>query len=149
MKEFKGNIWEFPADVLLIHTNGFVKNNGCAVMGAGIAKQAKDKYPGLDKHLGAKLTEFGSKIHRLLRNGDCEIWSFPTKDFWYNPSSLEIIRASAHNLASIIHQEQMENYIFAMTRPGCGNGKLNWEDVKPILEEEFAGLDNIYIVDTE
>lgn len=42
---------------LCITTNGYIKKNGCAVMGAGVAKQARDRFDGLDRLLGEKLKE--------------------------------------------------------------------------------------------
>ena len=42
-----------------ITTNGFVKSNGEAVMGRGIAKQAVDRFPGLPIRLGQLLKQSG------------------------------------------------------------------------------------------
>lgn len=39
--EVVGNMWAIPADAYCITTNGFVKKNGEAVMGAGCAKEAR------------------------------------------------------------------------------------------------------------
>lgn len=51
MKEVYGDIWEYHKQGywIVITTNGFVKKNGCAVMGRGVAKQAVTKYPSLPK----------------------------------------------------------------------------------------------------
>ena len=46
MKEVTGNIWDYPADIVCITTNGSTTRNGSAVMGKGIALQAKERYPG-------------------------------------------------------------------------------------------------------
>lgn len=47
MKETFGNIWELakPYDGIVITTNGYVNKRGEAVMGKGIAYQAKQREP--------------------------------------------------------------------------------------------------------
>ena len=66
MLEAKGNILEMDCDAVCITTNGFVKSNGAAVMGAGIAKQMRMVVPGLDKVLGLKIAQEGNNVHALL-----------------------------------------------------------------------------------
>lgn len=58
MKEVKGDIWKVAAenhDWIVIPTNGFVKVNGKAVMGRGLAYQAMEKYPELPAELGGRI----------------------------------------------------------------------------------------------
>lgn len=40
------------ADLFLITTNSTLKKNGALLMGRGIARQARDLFPGLDLALG-------------------------------------------------------------------------------------------------
>jgi len=44
VKEVDGNLWEIEADWRVITTNGFVKKDGRAVMGRGVARQALQRY---------------------------------------------------------------------------------------------------------
>lgn len=50
-----GDIFALPKhhmEAVCITTNGIVKKNGCAVMGAGIAKEANMRFSGLARNLG-------------------------------------------------------------------------------------------------
>jgi hypothetical protein len=66
MKEIFGDLWEVHSDALIITTNGFVKNNGRAVMGRGCAREARDKYKDLDLILGEKIKKGGNHVHELI-----------------------------------------------------------------------------------
>jgi hypothetical protein len=55
MPQFQcGDIWSVyeQADLFLITTNATLKGNGALVMGRGLARQARDRFPGLDLALG-------------------------------------------------------------------------------------------------
>jgi len=72
MIEAFGNIWDHidEYDAIVITTNGFVKNNGEAVMGRGIALEAKERYPELPRWLGTALTIKGNRLHRFTVRRD-------------------------------------------------------------------------------
>jgi len=50
------SVWS-ETDLFLITANSFVKHTGQLVMGAGIARQACDRFPGLDAILGQAIRE--------------------------------------------------------------------------------------------
>lgn len=50
-----------------IPTNGYVSRNGAGVMGAGLAKQAKDRFPGIEYDLGKLLKTEGNQVGWLHR----------------------------------------------------------------------------------
>ncbi len=55
MPQFRlGNMWTAyePADLFLITTNSTIRRDGALVMGRGIARQAKERFPDLDVTLG-------------------------------------------------------------------------------------------------
>ena len=63
-----GDIFELPKnrnEAVCITTNGIVKKNGCAVMGAGIAKQANMSFNGLARDLGALLSQYGNRVYDM------------------------------------------------------------------------------------
>jgi hypothetical protein len=127
MIEVKGDLWTYPADIRVITTNGFVKANGECVMGRGCAKEAKDKFPWLPKNLGDKIKAMGNIPFHFPDSG---LYTFPVKHNWYEKADIELIRKSAQTL---FHMAPVDAVI-VLPRPGCGNGQLKWEDVKPILE---------------
>lgn len=63
MKTAKGfaNIFDLGGDAICVTTNGMIKNDGLAVMGAGIAKEADNKYK-IARTLGQKLRETGNHV---------------------------------------------------------------------------------------
>ena len=70
MPTFKhGDMWDSYDDVNMfcITTNNAIKKNGALVMGRGIAKEAKDRFPGLDLRLGSLITHHGDNQRTLLR----------------------------------------------------------------------------------
>lgn len=137
MKEIRGNIWDYhyEGNWVVITTNGVVKANGEAVMGKGIALQAKLRYPELPYELGRAIKMYGNRV--ILLDGVTKLrkmFSFPTKHHWRDKSDLGLIEESAKQLAAIAPKEKI--YI---VRPGCSNGQLDWKDVKPILERYLDG----------
>lgn len=125
MKEAFGNLWDYPADWRVITTNGFVKNNGQAVMGRGCAKEAATKYVTLPVELGSLLKRHGNHLFVLMQY---KLITFPVKHNWWEKADLKLISQSAAELFEL----NFNNVV--MPRAGCGNGQLSWEEVKPILE---------------
>ena len=146
MKEVKGNIWEYPSDYKCITINGALRKNGTGVMGAGIALEAKLRYPDVEKTLGEHIKENNGKV-RLCMLGHGLI-GFPTKyHFMERNSNLNLIKKSARELNQLKKLLPKKTTI-ALTRPGCRNGHLKWKVVKPILEKILSS-DNFIIVDTD
>jgi len=63
-----GNMWEALArvDYFIVTTNAIVKQNGAVVMGRGIAKEMRDKFPGVDKAIGKAIREKGQDYGLIL-----------------------------------------------------------------------------------
>lgn len=134
MKEVTGDLWTYPADVRVITTNGTVKRNGEAVMGRGCAAEAKQRWPKLPRELGRLIRSDGNHVHVLVTPESLpfRLASFPVKHSWYEKADLDLIERSAEELLDIA--SNLGN-VFVLPRPGCGNGKLSWGDVRPVLEE--------------
>lgn len=137
MIEVKGDLWSYvPASVRLITTNGTVKGwSGRAVMGRGCALEALNMTPGVDKLLGDYLTKYGNRPFYLT----ADIGTFPVKHEWYEKADLDLIRDSAYKIVEMADGFGWQNVV--LPRPGCGNGKLQWSEVRAtigsILDERF------------
>ncbi|ORX75403.1 hypothetical protein BCR32DRAFT_304782 [Anaeromyces robustus] len=132
---------------ICITTNGKIKNNGKAVMGRGIALYANKQFK-LDEILAEKLKKYGNHVHDLGEFGTgFHIISFPTKNHWLGKSSKKLIEQSAIELVKLSTNLNLTN-IF-LPKPGCQNGHLNWNDVRPILEEHFDDRFTIIINDDD
>jgi hypothetical protein len=140
--EETGDIWEYYqyGAMIVVTTNGIVRKDGACVMGAGVAKQAAKKFPQLPFEVGRHLGRYGNVVgvfHRII--------TMPVKHHWRDEADLDLIAASARDLCRIVtilnaHVGAPRNIV--SVRPGCGNGGLNWETVKPIVAPWFihAGI---------
>jgi hypothetical protein len=137
MIEITGNIWTYHdlGEWICITTNGSVKLNSEAVMGRGTALQAKIKYPDLPKRLGQCLIYFNDNIPFVFEK--YKIISFPVKNNWQELADFSLIENSCKKLKELVDSNPLDIKKIYLTRPGCGNGKLNWENVKPILLKYF------------
>lgn len=130
MIEQVGNLWDFHAagGWVCITTNGFVTSKGCLIMGAGVAKEARDRYPGLDRRWGDITMRAGQGV---ILDPLTRLIAFPTKYHWRQPSDLTLIARSATQLVKLAPDQPDKIYL---PRPGCGQGRLHWKDVKPVIE---------------
>ena len=131
------------SDYFLITTNSTVKKSGEIVMGAGIAKSACDIIPSLAEDVYRLL--LGREpltCKRLYKLQDYNLVLLPehfigclqTKRDWKDSSPIELVEQSL--LMLNIVALSMPSVSFHMPRPGCGMGKLNWENqVKPLCQK--------------
>lgn len=146
MIEIKGDIFDLMDeggfDGLCITTNGFVKKNGECVMGRGIALECKKRWVSLPLILGGLIDSYGNHVYNLWTNPDSIIFSFPVKHNWWENADIELIKRSCNELMLEIDRNKLSRVL--LPRPGCGNGRLQWEYVQPEIEPL---LDNrIFIV---
>ena len=140
LKYIKGDIFNSPAQVLVNTVNTV------GVMGKGIALSFKKKYPEMfttyrkacDKHqlIIGKLMLWYGPDHWIL--------NFPTKEHWRNPSKMEYIEKGL-----MAFQRKYADYnitSIAFPKLGCGNGELDWKQVKPLMEKYLKELPiDVYI----
>jgi len=133
-----GDMWTAyeTAGLFLITTNSTVKADGRLVMGRGIARQARERFPGLDAALGAQiLTVCGSGgFYGLLisrRWPAAKVAAFQVKYHWQRPADLSLITRSVTALTwwARYHADCAIHLNF----PGIGNGGLARTAVLPLL----------------
>ena len=135
MLEIKGNLWDWhdKGYWIAITTNGVIRMDGACVMGRGIARQAKNKFPQLPYDLGNSIQAGGNQVHQFSKY---QIYTLPVKHHWRERADLDLIVRSCHQLNSIAEKTYM-------VRPGCGNGGMLWDVVKPAIENI---LDDRFII---
>lgn len=152
MININANIFDLiePNSIICIPTNGIVKSNGEAVMGAGLALEAKKRYPDLPRRLGGFLSKF--KINKPyvlagIKNNEyyipekeklneyCLICSFPTKDDFRDKSKISLIENSCIIIDKIVKKYSISKCFVPMV--GAGLGKLDFNDVKNVLNKHF------------
>ncbi len=138
MIEIEGDLFEQKCDAICIPVNRTVKKDGSAVMSAGVAKQAVERFPALDLHWGHLLEHYNEPgFERLFRtyleSDDYAIVFFPTKDDWKKKSTLQLLVRSAERLVNLAATEPWER--ICLPRVGAGLGGLHWEnEVRPNLQ---------------
>ncbi|WP_410491867.1 macro domain-containing protein (plasmid) [Bacillus thuringiensis] len=139
IKITKGNLLEADAQALVNTVNTV------GVMGKGIALQFKQAFPdNFNAYRKAcKINQvhpgkmFIYKTHLL---GSPEyIINFPTKRHWKNKSRIEDIKSGLISLRNEIINYNIKS--IALPPLGCGNGGLDWSEVKPLIIKALEDLD--------
>ena len=121
--------------------------NCWGVMGKGLALAFKEKFPGYYWHYveecrhGKIAVNRGSIYYTSSNEAKFIIYSFATKDNWRHSSSLETIKLGLKGLISNVKFLEIKS--IAIPALGCGNGGLDWLDVKPLIEKAFKKLPDI------
>ena len=145
MIEFKqGNLLEE-------NTEAIVNTVNCVgVMGKGIALQFKQAFPEnfrqYKKACDASDVQPGQMFTVSTGNlfNPRYIINFPTKRHWKGNSKIEDVQAGLKAL--IVEVQQLGIGSIAIPPLGCGNGGLEWEQVKPLIIEAFAELPDVQVV---
>jgi hypothetical protein len=158
MLEERCDVWDRykRGEIICVTTNGYVKRNGEAVMGRGIARGAKNKFPGLAKRIGSSIRQHGPSV--TFFDHQARVVIFPVKleegvsdgenvvahyketfpagyrvPGWAMVADLGLIARSLISLDSLRLGMGWEKVY--LPRPGCGAGELDWEtQVKPLCE---------------
>ncbi|WP_416845490.1 macro domain-containing protein [Flavobacterium sp. GB2R13] len=125
--------------------------NTVGVMGKGIALQFKNQFPGNYKIYikACKNNEFNigellvTEEHSLL-NGNKIIINFPTKNDWRKPSEYDYIEKGLIKLAELIKNRNIKS--IAIPPLGSGNGGLDWNKVRRMMEYYLRDIDSDIII---
>jgi len=125
--------------------------NTRGVMGKGIALQVKQRWPEVDRAYRAASKRGDVALGHMhvverggLGDGPRFVINFPTKDHWRSRSKLPDIEAGLTELRALI--EKLAITSIAVPPLGCGNGGLNWDDVRPLIEKALDDLDGVDVV---
>ncbi|HDR7897931.1 MULTISPECIES: macro domain-containing protein [Bacillus] len=125
-------------NLLEASTEALVNTVNCVgVMGKGIALQFKQAYPKCfsEYQKACKMNEVRpGKMHVVNLDSLFNpkyIINFPTKRHWKEKSNIEDIKAGLIDLINVIKQQNIKS--IAIPPLGCGNGGLNWAEVRPII----------------
>lgn len=126
------SILESPAQTLVNTVN-------CVgVMGKGLAHAFREREPDMYKQYKQVCDQKALAPGKLWlwRGSGSWILNFPTKVHWRNPSRLEWIEQGLEKFLSAYEAQGITEISFP--RLGCGNGNLNWEDVRPLMENYLS-----------
>lgn len=130
----EGDIFESPAQVIVNTVNTV------GVMGKGVALSYKKRYPEMFESYKTVCEQGLLKIGKLMLFYEADYWVllFPTKENWRQPSKLEYIEAGLQKFVQSYAAKGITSVAFP--RLGCGNGELNWDEVKPLMEKYLKKL---------
>ncbi len=137
----RGDILEAKAEALVNTVNTV------GVMGKGVALQFKrafpDNYRAYAKACKRGEVEVG-KVFVYDRNtleNPRYIVNFPTKRHWRGRSKIEYVRTGLEDLVRRIRDLDIQS--IALPPLGCGNGGLNWDEVRALIEEASDRLPEV------
>lgn len=140
-------------DLLSATTEALVNTvNTVGVMGKGIALQFKTRFPQNFKvyHEACKKGTFNTGQVLVVREGDLlhqkTIVNFPTKAHWKADSKYEYISTGLEALKNALLEYNIKS--IAIPPLGCGNGGLDWNRVKIMIEESLSHVDCDIVVYT-
>lgn len=144
LREINGDAFRLLAngtyDAACVTTNGITRNNGWAVMGAGVAKACANTHPESPRLLGELLRQNGNITQVILDTPAGPVIAFPTKHHWRDASDLSLIQQSCRQLMQLINARGLTRVL--LPKPGCANGGLYWHDVRaaitPLLDERVV-----------
>ncbi len=130
----EGDIFESPAQVIVNTVNTV------GVMGKGLALSFKQRYPKMFEQYKIACEKKLLTIGKLMLFYEADHWLllFPTKENWRNPSKLEYIEKGLMKFVQTYAEKNISSIAFP--RLGCGNGELDWNEVKPLMERYLKKL---------
>ena len=138
-------------DMLLAEAEALVNTVNCVgVMGRGIALQFKKKYPEnfaeyklvCDRKQLCPGNMLVVNLNRL--HNPRYIINFPTKRHWKGKSHIEDIKSGLAALVEEIRNRSINSV--AIPPLGCGLGGLDWNQIRPLIEEAFLALPKVHVL---
>ncbi|MDI9407929.1 MAG: macro domain-containing protein [Candidatus Pacebacteria bacterium] len=133
---------------MIKYTNGNLLDSECqalvntvntvGIMGKGVALQFKNKFTANFKDYQIACQTKQIDIGKIwifetgLLDGPKYILNFPTKIHWRGASKIDYIEKGLVDLRRIIEEYQIQSV--ALPPLGCGNGGLEWREVRPLIE---------------
>lgn len=123
--------------------------NCVGVMGKGIALQFRNKWPANNQayELACKAGQVKLGHMFVFDSGGLVkpsfIINFPTKGHWRAKSEIKSIRDGLTDLVEQVRRLKIKS--IAIPPLGCGNGGLEWDDVRPLIVDAFEQLSDIEV----
>jgi O-acetyl-ADP-ribose deacetylase (regulator of RNase III) len=144
ISEETGNLLDAPADALVNTVNT------AGVMGKGLALQFKQAYPA-NFHAYRVACHHGEvSLGRMfvyepgVPGQPRYLVNFPTKGHWRDRSDLGNVRDGLADLRRVILDRAITS--IAVPPLGCGNGGLDWRDVRPLIAEALGDLPGVRVL---
>lgn len=134
IKYISGDIFKSTAQTIVNPINCM------GAMGAGLARQFRDRYPDMykkyQKYCLDNLIKPG--VLMLYKAPDYWVLNFPTKFDWREKSHINYIEDGLKKFIETYESKGITSIAFS--KLGCGLGGLDWIDVKPLMEKYLGNL---------
>jgi len=150
MIEVYGDLFNFPSPSVgaivvtgsdLVHPADDDHPRPYASMGAGVSRQARLRWPGVDEELAETIlngNQTGACMLKWTDEASCVVFHFLVKRVGHKTADLPTIAESARQLRDYVIELESDPDIdlgdILIPRPGCGAGGESWARVKPVLE---------------
>jgi len=140
----QGNLLDAPVEALVNTVNEV------GVMGKGIALMFREAFPGNTQAYEAACKSGEVRVGQMfvVENHDLTgprwIINFPTKRHWRHPSKMEWVRDGLADLSRIITEKHIRSV--AIPPLGCGQGGLEWAQVRQEIESALGGLRDVELI---
>lgn len=126
------SVFDTDANIIVNPVNCF------GVMGAGLAKEFKKRFPKNFELYQQQCWNRTMKVGKMFitHNSDIDgltIYNFPTKDFWKHKSELSYIQKGLEDMLKHLKTGD----VVAIPLLGCGLGGLSTSDVVPLMMYYF------------
>jgi O-acetyl-ADP-ribose deacetylase (regulator of RNase III) len=144
MRFTQGNLLDAQVDAVVNTVNTV------GVMGRGIALMFKERFPENFSAYEAACKTGQVQVGRMFVQPSAELegprWiiNFPTKKHWRQPTRIEWIDTGLAALKDVIREKKIRS--IALPPLGCGNGGLDWNDVRPKIEVALQDLDDVEVI---
>ncbi|MEX2205391.1 MAG: macro domain-containing protein [Myxococcota bacterium] len=140
----RGNLLDAPTEALVNTVNEI------GVMGKGVALMFRDAFPESAKAYQKACARHEVRVGRVLVTENHALldprWilHFPTKKHWRHPSRMEWIREGLKDLVRVVRARKIRS--LALPPLGCGNGGLEWSEVRREIESALAEISDVDVV---
>ena len=140
----QGNLLEADAEAVVNAVNTV------GIMGKGIALRFKEQFPdNFDAYARACRTG-AVEIGKMFVTENSEFFgprwiiNFPTKTHWRVKTKIEWIEEGLKDLVRTIREKNIRS--IAIPPLGCGNGGLDWCEVRPVIVSAFEEIEDFNVI---
>ncbi|MGH3189735.1 MAG: type II toxin-antitoxin system antitoxin DNA ADP-ribosyl glycohydrolase DarG [Streptosporangiaceae bacterium] len=144
LSEQEGNLLDADAEALVNTVNTV------GIMGKGIALQFKQAYPGNFRAYQAACRRGEVQLGRMftyetgLLGNPRFVINFPTKGHWRARARLSDIETGLADLRHVVRDRKIRS--IAIPPLGCGNGGLDWREVRPLIDTALGELPDVHVM---
>ena len=137
----KGNLLTAESEALVNTVNEV------GVMGKGIALMFREAFPENNRLYEQACKNGEVRVGHVFITENLREWgprwivNFPTKKHWRNPSKIEWIHDGLEDLRKRVIELKIES--IAIPPLGCGNGGLDWSEVRKLIVDALADLPHV------